>query len=246
MKGFIFDTRVSYDDIDSQDKLTLKGVMSMMQEAAIIDSSLCGLGLKEIHTKHVAWILNQWHIRITGEAEWNDDLRVETWVQSMDRLKCTRNFEITDMQGETVAIAESVWVLVNVKSGHPVKLTDDIANLYNQIGRPVFADKIPRIPAAKGERISVGTVTRRDLDTNHHVNNRIYVELAQDALPEKYRNSAFTEIMVHYHRQMLLGASVECCCHCQNGIHIVDIFEKGCDCCCAQVIFIREKEPETK
>lgn len=246
MEGFIFNTRVSYDDIDNEEKLTLKGIMSMMQETAIIDSSRCGFGLKEIHTKQMAWILSQWHIRVIGEAEWNDNVRVETWVQSMDRIKCIRNFEIRNMQGETIAVAESVWVLVNVKSGHPVKLTDNIANLYKQIGRPVFEDKLPRILSVEGTKIDVGTVTRRDLDTNNHVNNRIYVDLAQDALPEKYRNSAFSEIMVHYHRQLLLGASVECCCHCQNGMHIVDIFEKGCDRCCAQVIFIKEKHSDTK
>ena len=119
MPVYRFACRVAYDDINNEQQLTLKGVMGFMQEAAMLASAKCGYGFDEVKSKGVAWLLSQWRIRITGTAIWDTDLEVETWVKPMERVKSVRDFILKDKQGCTIAIGESVWTLVNVKTGHP-------------------------------------------------------------------------------------------------------------------------------
>ena len=86
MAVFEFPTRVAYTDIDGQMALTLRGAMTMMQEAAIVHAAQRGYSIYDIPRTHVIWMLVQWRVRMVGRAMWNDDLVVETWPRSMARV----------------------------------------------------------------------------------------------------------------------------------------------------------------
>ena len=50
------------------------------------------------------------------------------------------------------------------------------------------------------------TVTRRDIDTNHHVNTLNYLDFANEALPEKiFFNSDFKNVEIMYKHEAKLG-----------------------------------------
>ena len=92
MSVFAFRTRVSYDDIDRNMNLTLKGVLGFMQEAAMMHSSQVGYSVGDAERTHVTWMLVQWRVRILKDAAWGTELTVNTWPRSMDRATSIRNF----------------------------------------------------------------------------------------------------------------------------------------------------------
>lgn len=223
MSVFAFRTRVSYDDIDRNMNLTLKGVLGFMQEAAMMHSSQVGYSVGDVERTHVTWMLVQWRVRILKDAAWGTELTVNTWPRSMDRATSIRNFEILDQDGVPVAIAESNWVLVNAVSGRITRITPEIASAYDLTERDVFEDPLPEVPAAGGMITWSGVVALRDIDTNNHVNNRVYLDYAREALPQDLTDMPFREVSVRYRKQLRRGEQIQCRYRCSDDAHMVDI-----------------------
>jgi len=203
--------------------LTLRGVMGHMQEAAILHSGQSGYSVGDVSRTHVVWMLVQWRAKLVGTAVWNDSLRVETWPRTMERLKSQRNFAVFGADGQQVAIGESLWVLVNADTGRPTRITPEIASAYDLTQRDVFGEALPEIPDREGQLTCSGHVARRDIDTNHHVNNRVYLDYAREALPQEWADYSFREVSVRYRRQLLLGDPFTCRFRREANCCVVDI-----------------------
>lgn len=210
MSPYVFHTRVAYSDIGSDLKLTMTGAMRLMQEAAILHSGLSGYSVMDIARTRVIWMLVQWRVRMVGDALWDEPLEVVTWPRTMEKLTSDRCFEIKKPTGETVAVGESCWLLVNADTGRAMRVPPEVASAYTLLPDRVFQEPMPRLPQHTGELTSGFTVQRRDLDTNRHVNNLIYLDYARQALPEPLAEQRFREVHIRYHRQLLLGDEVRC------------------------------------
>lgn len=72
------------------------------------------------------------------------------------------------------------------------------------------------------------TVQRRDIDTNHHVNNLYYLDYAYEALPlEVFKNNKFSNVEIMYKHQATLGDTLSLfCAHTSNNEYIISIKDK--------------------
>ncbi len=209
MSCFEFHTRVSYGDIDNNLNLTLQGAMRMMQEAAIIDSDRSGYSVRDIEHTHLGWMLVQWHVQMVEPAKWHENLVVTTWPRTMEKATSDRSFRITDSKGRTVALADSSWLLVNTDTKKLVRIPPEVAEAYSLTLEKVLQEA-PKLNTGVGQRIYTAEVLRRDLDTNCHVNNLVYLDYARQALPAEEMEREFFGVVVRYHRQLLLGDSFTC------------------------------------
>ena len=223
MAIYEFHTRVAYDDIDNSNHLTMKGAMRLLQEAALLDADRAGYSVLDVPHTGLVWLLVQWRIRMERTATWNDPLVVRTWARTMIRVKSTRDFIIENEQGEVVARGESLWVLVSAHTGHPVRITDEVRNSYELSDGQVFDQPLPELPAGVGQVVCSYEVRHRDIDTNHHMNNRIYPAVAREALPKELQDRQFPEISIHYHRQLLLGDTALLRYRKEGSAHIVEL-----------------------
>ncbi len=227
MPSFEFPARVAYGDLDSRMCLTLRGAMAMMQEAAIVHSAQAGYAIQDIPRTHVIWMLVQWRVRMVGRALWNDSLTVETWPRAMAKVTSDRNFEIRDAQGRTVALGQSTWILVSTDTGRAARITPEIAAAYDLVERDVFDSPLMELPDGPGEITYEGFVQRRDIDTNRHMNNLVYLDYARQALPEDLCDRPFRELGISYARQLRLGEPIACVFHRGQGGCRVDICSGG-------------------
>ncbi len=210
MSRFVFSTRVAYPDIDEDLRLTMTGAIRMMQEAAILHSSQAGYSVTDAPRTGLGWMLVSWRVRMTGQAHWNDDLDVTTWPRTMEKLTSDRCFRITDRSGREVAVGESCWLMVSVDTGKMIRIPPQVVEAYDLTPDTVFDEPMPRLGNQVGELTFSCTAQRRDLDTNRHVNNLVYLDYARQSLPEDLADQAFSEVAVRYHRQILLGDPVRC------------------------------------
>lgn len=210
MSPYIFHTRVSYADIGQDLCLTLPGAMHMMQEAAIVHSDLSGYSVMDVERTRVVWMLVQWRVRMIRKANWNEPVDVVTWPQTMDKLTSDRCFQIKTSAGEVIAVAHSSWILVNADTGRVMRIPPHVAEAYDLISDDVFETPMGKLGLQIGRETYSCQVLRRDIDTNHHVNNLVYLEYAREALPEELWEEEFSEVVVRYHRQLLHGDEVHC------------------------------------
>ena len=224
MAIFEFKTRVSYDDIGNDMALSLRGAMGMMQEAAIIHSDMIGYSINDIERTQVIWMLVQWHVQMVEKAYWNDRLTVTTWPTTMERATSERDFKIVDEHGRTVALGESVWVLVSAQTGRIIRIPPHVAQAYDLTRERAFDHKFEEPVADAGAVLAfTGEVYKRDIDTNHHVNNRVYLDYALEALPDEMSQISISDVFVRYHKQLMQGQRF-CCMYKKCGdTKVVDI-----------------------
>lgn len=222
MAFFEFPTRVAYGDVDAAMHLSLHGAMGLMQEAAIIHSDMIGYSVRHIPQTRLIWMLVRWRVRLLEDALWNENVIVRTWPRTMERVTSDREFEIIGENGRRVAIGSSSWVLVSADTGRIVRIPAEVAAAYDLTELCVFDDDLPDPVEAPGELTYSGKVLKRDIDTNHHVNNRVYLQIADEAIADK-DEKMFREVMVKYRRQLLLGQEVRCFSRKEDKCWIVDI-----------------------
>lgn len=224
---YFYETAAAYSDLGPDRRLSHKGLLRILQEAASVASDDVGFGLKDDNEVH--WILSSWRLRMKEHPAWRARLRVETWPRTMDGFLSDRDFLVWDGDRE-IARGTSRWVLVNMATGRITRINDAVRNAYGaQLdGLELFAGvqdvpgggKTPEdAPAAF--RTTVG---RRDIDTNQHVNNLHYLDYALEALPEEVYRDLPETVDISFRKQILLGTSIQCLyTRTEDGKHQVEI-----------------------
>lgn len=224
----MYDAAVAYSDIGPDQRLSHKGLLRILQEAASIASDEVGYGLKDIPRNRVHWILTGWRLELSKRPYWRTDLKVETWPRTIDGFASDRSF-LVFAEGEQIARADSHWMLVSMDTGKPARVTDATRAAYqSQLDdRELFGGT----PIPHNGRTPAGTpaafetvVGRRDIDTNYHVNNLHYLDYAIEALPEEVYKSLPATVEIAFRRQILLGTPIRCLYTlAEDGKHQVEI-----------------------
>ena len=105
--------------------------------------------------------------------------------------------------GEPMVKANSIWVLTDMQTGRPVRVTPEEAALYGE-AEPIEMDYAPRKIKVEspGEAGTAVIVQNYHLDIYHHMNNGQYVRLAMGCLPEY---ACVRELRVEYRNPATLG-----------------------------------------
>lgn len=203
---YTWDTRVLYSQLGPDGRLSLAGLLDLFQDIATLHAHDFGSGLDVMSASGRAWLMSRWRVRLGDLPRSGANIRVCTQAYESRRALNRRRFSLQDEQGRELAVADSLWTLVDVASGAPTSAAQVVERYLEPGDGPDLGD-LPRkvlTPAetAAGEAFFI---TDDLLDTNHHVNNVRSVALAQRFVPE---DLAFSALAVDYHRPLLPGQQV--------------------------------------
>lgn len=222
---------VNFSDVGENNQLTNKGILRLMQEIAGINSDLHGYGLNQTPTTKLAWIILNWNLKVFSRPKWNTRLTINTWTRSKNPLFSYRDLEIYDNNNNLVAIATSKWVLFNIEKNTISKIPPEVEEKFECIDKCVFKDKVTeRLKEPENsEFVSEYTILRRDIDTNHHVNNLNYLDFAYEALPKDiYDSTFFANVEIMYKHEAKLGDTLLLFyAYTPNDEHIITIKNKN-------------------
>lgn len=180
----------------------------------------------------IAWIILNWKLKVLSRPKSNSHLLVKTWISSSNALFFYRDFEILDENSKIVAIASSKWVLFGINKKSIIKIPEEVKEKYSCVDKLAFEEKWNeklKEPECS-EFVMDYKVQRRDIDTNHHVNNLYYLDYAYEALPEEiYNNFKFSNVEIMYKHEAKLGDTVSLfLSQCENGEFVVTMKDKDC------------------
>lgn len=200
---YTFDSRVRYSETDENGTLSIDGIINYMQDCTNFESEDLGAGDKFLKEKQIMWVLNSWQIVIRKYPYMGEHIKIGTQAYGFEKMFGYRNFLITDSEDNTIAIANSIWVLMDLKKNRPMIVPDEIGNIYGNYS-PLEMDYAPRKIKLPSDGTSKEPITVHEyhLDTNHHVNNGQYVKMAMSCLGA---DSKVSELRVEYKKQALLG-----------------------------------------
>ena len=221
--------RVGIEEIGHDHKASLKAMVTFLEDSACWHSATVGYGIKEIETKHRAWVVLDWKIKVIEYPEYQEEFTVSTWSRHMDGIRAFRDYEMRGADGRLIATGSSKWIFTDTERRRPVRLTDDINELYGTEPDMAMDEEIEELiydeALFENGYTTQYVVTRRDIDVNKHVHNINYIDIAYDAMPEeiysKFIMGGFTQLHILYKKEIKLGDTVTCKYIEQNGHHTI-------------------------
>ena len=201
---YTFDSRVRYSETDEEGRLTVTGIINYMQDCSTFQSEDARVGVEYLDTGHRAWLLSSWRILVDRYPKLGERLVVGTWHCSSRGIYGYRDFVIRDETGGGCVRAASVWFLYDTEKNMPIRVRPEDTEPYGDREAPLELGPAPRKIAVPeiyetGEPI---VVARHHIDTNHHVNNAQYVDMARESIPEGLK---IREIRADYKKAAVLG-----------------------------------------
>ena len=186
---YAFESKVRYSEVGEDTRMTLYSVLNYFQDCSVFHSESVGRGTAVQEKLGRAWVLTGWQIEFRRAADLGESIRISTWPHGF--------------RGFVLACADSSWAYIDVKTGHPVKASEEERAVYpveEKLDMKPLGRRI-RIPE---ERQEMGgfTVRQYHLDSNHHVNNAQYIRLSQEYIPADFQ---VQRLRAEYKRQAVLG-----------------------------------------
>ena len=200
---YTFESRIRYSETDSEGKLTMASLVNYFQDCSTFQSEDLGVGLKYLKERNMVWVLSAWQIVVDRYPEIGEHVTIGTLPYDLKSFLGYRNFFMKDAKGNFLAKANSLWTLLDTRTGRPVAITEEMAEKY--VLSPKldmdYASRKIALPKESEQRETI-VVNKHHLDTNHHVNNQQYIDMAMGCLPE---NFCIGQLRAEYKKQAFLG-----------------------------------------
>lgn len=204
---YTYNTRVGFSQVDTDRLLKIESLTALFQDVTCFQGEEIGVGFEYLEPMGQAWILNSWQIDVKRFPEFNEKITIGTFPTGFRSFIGTRNFIVKDENDETIVMANSIWTFMDMVKMRPAKVTEEFIQKYT-LEEPLpmeYADRKIVLPesedwiVAEKEPIKV---REHYLDSNMHVNNGQYVQIAAGFLPKGVKHN---QMRVEYRNQARLG-----------------------------------------
>lgn len=162
---------------------TTPAVCNYLQEAASLNAGELGFSKSDFDAAggHVSWVLARLAVKMARYPKWADETIVETFPRGGRRIVAWRDFIIKDARGDTLGLATSEWMLIDLASRKVAPIPPEVlllagGNPESVLGPEPFTARL-RYPedGPRGAAMRF-TAQKSHIDLNGHVNNVHYVE----------------------------------------------------------------------
>lgn len=194
-----------YSDLDSRGCVKLSTVIDLLQDVSILHSAEVGYDLAKMQEISLAMLLRGWRIKLSEPLNHSLPAEFRTGIMKVQRCDVMRKYEILQ-EGRVKGIATAGWFSFDTDKKTIIRVPEEINSTYDTIDEPDNGFPLARLrPQDDMEFAGEFTVTKRDLDTNNHMNNVKSVEAALDWFPDE---NDFTELQVVYVKELRKGDRV--------------------------------------
>ena len=197
---YTYQTVVRYEDLDAQGRVKIPAILNYLQNAAVMNAAAVGYDMDRMAELDLCWVVMCWDVKLGRRIRWNEALTVETWPYQFYGSIGKRGFRILSAQGEVLAEADSWWALLRQSDQTMADVSPEMADAFRVSGKAPFPLHRPRGKEQVTEEAF--PVSRFDIDTNGHVNNSRFAEMACSFVPDL---SCVEEVMVEYKHSAHLG-----------------------------------------
>lgn len=203
---YTIERKVRYSECDEDCRMRLSSIINHFQDSSSEHSESLGLGTDYLKSAKRAWILNSWQIVIERYPKLHEQIKISTWPTGFKGVFGPRNFCMKTSDGEMLAYANTLWVYMDMEKKMPTKPDDKEKELYG-IEPPLemeYASRKIKLPEGAKE-VDTFFVRKYHIDTNSHMNNCHYVQLAMEVLPKEF---VARQVRVEYKKSAVYGEKI--------------------------------------
>ena len=215
MFEYKFETRYG----DYKDFYTIKPVciLDIIQDIATRHSASCGYDMIKLYDMHLAWMLQGIKVQFVCDTKTNVPITAKTAIKNMRGVTSERGTLVLQ-NGEVCAKAVASWFLFDFAASKPIRIPEEIAEKYplHDFEDDFFTFK--KFKPQECEKLRKIYIANKEIDTNHHLNNRKSAEILMDALPADF---PLFEMNILYKKEAFLGEELFLCrAETENGYYI--------------------------
>ena len=177
------DYQINIYDVDTNLQCKFSSIVNYLWDIVISQSESLGETSNGL-VHNCAWVLLKYDIKIYEYPKFKDIINVETKVLGVKKFYGLRAYTIRNSEGKILAEVVSVALLIDIEKRRPMRIAPDQYELYGlkgDIKEDVVLDDLIKV---ENEDYTRDYLTRfSDIDSNKHVNNLKYMEMAMDTLP---------------------------------------------------------------
>ena len=201
---YSFTSRVRFSEVDCDQQMTLHAILNYFQDCSIFHSAHVHLSIDELTEMGCAWVLTSWQVIVERYPKLGEEILISTWPYGFKGFYGYRNFTIRDSDGTVCAYANTIWTFLDMKTMHPMKVQEWLGDAYG-LDEQYPMECAPRkvkVPKEKLVKAAPVPVVSSHTDVYRHMNNAVYVQLAQELLPE---GTAFRQMRAEYRTAAVAG-----------------------------------------
>lgn len=228
---YSYKSRIRYSELDETGHLRLEALLDYFQDCSTFHSEDIGLGVDYLKDRNLVWVLSSWQIVAERYPKLGENVIIGTSPYEFKGFIGFRNFLMRDEAGNNLAYANTIWSLLNTKTGKPAKPSEEMLKGYVLEPKLDMEYAPRRIAIPEDGRVGEGIQVRaHHLDTNHHVNNGQFVRIAIDSLGRSY---PVRQLRAEYKKQAVLGdVLIPCVAETKDHKCVVTLKDKDGTVCC--------------
>lgn len=196
-------------DVDFSDRIRLTQLLGYFLHTASRNAMENGFGMEALHEQGKTWVASRIALEIGRYPKAYETFRIETWIESFDRVFTTRNFRMTGADGSLIGAGTSVWCMMDLHARKALDLRGTDYTAFTT-GIPSLIEKPRRLPPIQGASVSRHRVKYSDLDLNKHTNSMKYIEWMIDLFPlDLFQARNITRLDINYLNEALFGDVME-------------------------------------
>lgn len=184
--------------------------MQYCQEAAETHAAANDMGYDWSMRNGLIWVEVQGDFRFIRRPRWKEELHIRSNTGKAGALQARRFVELLDTEGQVLAQADLLWVLIDINTRRPMpfKRIMDRVNIPEACPALIEDDL-----SAATEYTATATAEliapRRDIDFNGHINNSAYLTWVLDTLPEHMQPGTVpVRFRVNFKRETFAGTPI--------------------------------------
>lgn len=116
--------------IDENGHVNNVSYVQWMQEVAIEHYESIG-GVNPMQLIGATWVVREHRIEYLFPAFENEEIEIRTWVENVRRVRSLRKYEfVRKADGKTLVKGETDWVFVDVKTGMPRAIPEEVHRVF--------------------------------------------------------------------------------------------------------------------
>lgn len=205
---YSFDGRIRYSEVNNDLKLSYYGLMNYFQDSSIFNSDDLGIGVKFLSERNQGWIVALYTLKVFKRPSLDDHVVISTNPYQLRGMMGNRYFEMTSPEGEIYAAADTSWILMDLEKMKPMRIPEDVMKYEAEPKKDIdFAST--KLHIMEGlEKVDELLVSSMFIDTNFHMNNAYYVQIAEKNLPTEF-DFQKGDIVINFKKAALLNDRID-------------------------------------
>ena len=160
----------------------MPSICNYLQEAASLNAEELGFSKSNFDAAggNVSWVLTRMALKMRRYPKWEDEVAIETFPRGGRRIVAWRDFMVKDANGETLGLATSEWMLIDLATRKVAPIPAEVLSLVggnpeSVLGPEPFSSRLKFPENGAGEPLRF-RAQHSQIDLNGHVNNVHYIE----------------------------------------------------------------------